>query len=58
MIALRNILNRFMNRFEEVQIVYPFTCQTFYQKFKDMCSGVYFTVTFEIDSILGLCGDE
>lgn len=57
MIALRNILNRFMNRFEEVQIVYPFTCQTFYQKFKDMCSGVYFTVTFEIDSVLGICDE-
>ena len=36
----------------------PFNCQPFYQKFKDMCCGVYFTVTFEIDSVLGLCGDE
>ena len=58
MIALRNILNRFSNRFEDVQIVYPFNCQPFYQKFKDMCCGVYFTVTFEIDSVLGLCNDE
>ena len=54
-VALNNIVNRFNNRFPDTSIGYPLNCQPFYQKFKDMCSGVFVTVTFELDNILGVC---
>lgn len=56
-VALNNIINRFNNRFPDTAISYPLNCQPFYQKFKDMCSGVYVTVSFELDNIIGLCDE-
>lgn len=56
-IALNNIINRFNNRFPDTAISYPLNCQPFYQRFKDMCGGVFVTVTFELDNIIGLCDE-
>ena len=55
LVALNNIINRFNNKFPDSTITYPLNCQLFYQRFKDVCSGVYVTVTFELDNIVGLC---
>lgn len=56
-VALNDIVNRFNNRFPDTSIGYPLNCQPFYQRFKDMCSGVFVTVTFELDNILGTCDE-
>ena len=56
-VALNNIVNRFNNRFPDTSIGYPLNCQPLYQRFKDMCSGVFVTVTFELDNILGTCDE-
>lgn len=56
-VALNNIINRFNNRFPDTAISYPLNCQPFYQRFKDMCSGVYVTASFELDNIIGLCDE-
>lgn len=48
---LQNIINRFNDRFPEVGLSYPGTFTTFYQKFKDMCAGVYLTLEFVLPSI-------
>lgn len=45
---LSNILNRFNNEFPDVAIVYNGTYQLFYQKFKDICAGVFLTIEIEL----------
>ena len=52
-IKLLNIINRFNERFPEVGLSFPGTVTTFYQKFKDMCAGVYVTLEFVLPNILG-----
>jgi hypothetical protein len=39
-LALTNIINRFNNHYLEVDISYPLIFTPFYQKFKDICTGV------------------
>lgn len=51
MIKLANIVKRFNDRFPEVQINFPGTFVTFYQKFKDLTAGVYLTLEFILPSI-------
>lgn len=50
-VALQNIVNRFNGRFPEVGIIYPGTFTVFYQKFKDICAGVYLTLEFVLPSL-------
>ena len=45
---LSNILNRFNDRFPDVAIRYNGTYQLFYQKFKDVCAGVFLTIQIEL----------
>lgn len=58
MIKLQNIVNRFNDRFPEVQINYPGTFTLFYQKFKDMTAGVYLTLEFTLPSVLACDYEE
>lgn len=57
-IALQNIINRFNNRFDEVTIEYPLIFTPFYQKFKDICAGVFVRVDITVPNVLGLCVDN
>lgn len=54
-IVLQNIINKFSNQYPDVEIQYPMTAIPFYQKFKDMCAGVYITVSFNVENEIGLC---
>ena len=49
---LQNIVNRFSDRFPEVEINYPGVFHLFYQKFKDMTAGCYLTIEFTLPSVL------
>ena len=58
MLALQNIINRFNNLYPEVEIAYPLIFTPFYQKFKDICTGVFVRVDLAVDNTLGLCQDS
>lgn len=55
---LQNIVNRFSDRFPDVQINYPGTFTMFYQKFKDMTAGVYLTLEFTLPAVLACDYEE
>lgn len=57
-LALQNIINRFNNLYPEVEIAYPLIFTPFYQKFKDICTGVFVRVDLAVDNTLGLCEDS
>lgn len=57
-LALTNIINRFNNQYPEVDISYPLIFTPFYQKFKDICTGVFVRVDFAVDNIIGVCEDS
>lgn len=52
--VLTNIINQFSIKFPDIAINYPGVFQPFYQKFKDITSGVYLKLTFVLPSN-GLC---
>ena len=54
-LALTNIINRFNNLYPEVEIAYPLIFTPFYQKFKDICTGVFVRVDLAVDNIMGTC---
>lgn len=54
MVTLQNIINRYVNNTDEVNVNYPLIAQPFYQKFKDETAGVYIKVDFVVPN-LGLC---
>ena len=58
MLALQNIINRFNNLYPEVEIAYPLIYTPFYQKFKDICTGVFVRVDLAVDNTLGTCSDN
>lgn len=58
MIKLQNIVNRFSDRYPELQISYPGRFTLFYQKFKDMTAGVYLTIEFILPSVLACDYEE
>lgn len=58
LLALTNIINRFSNCHPEVEISYPLTFTPFYQKFKDICTGIFVRVDFTVSNILGVCQDN
>lgn len=53
--ALNNIINRFSESLD-IEITRPITFIPFYQKFTDVCAGIYCTVQITTDS-QGLCVD-
>lgn len=55
MLALQNIINRFNNLYPEVEIAYPLIYTPFYQKFKDICTGIFVRVDIMVDNVLGVC---
>lgn len=57
-LALNNIINRFNNQYPEVDISYPLIFTPFYQKFKDICTGVFVRVDLAVDNTLGTCSDN
>ena len=58
MLALQNIINRFNNLHPEVEIAYPLIFTPFYQKFKDICTGVFVRVDLAVDNNIGTCFDN
>lgn len=56
-LKLNNIINRFNDRYPDVEVVLPANIITFYQKFKDICAGVYMTIDFILPNIVG-CEEE
>lgn len=57
-IALGNIINIFNQKYDDVEIVYDITYNTFTHQFADACAGVYATVKIIADNDLGVCGYE
>lgn len=54
-LALTNIINRFNNTYPDVQLSYPLIFTPFYQKFKDICTGIFVRVDIMVDNVLGVC---
>jgi hypothetical protein len=54
-LALTNIINRFNNIYPDVQLSYPLIFTPFYQKFKDICTGIFVRVDIMVDNVLGVC---
>lgn len=52
--AITNIVNELVMS-EDVDIEYPLSFTSFYERFADECSGVYATITFETSNNLGVC---
>lgn len=57
-IVLGNIINIFNQKYDDVEIVYDITYNTFTHQFADACAGVYATVQIIADNELGVCGYE
>lgn len=55
--VITNIVNELVNS-EDVDVSYPITYTSFYQRFADDCSGVFATITFTTDSNIGICTYE
>ncbi len=55
--VLTNIINIFNNKFPNIVINYPLEITPFYQKFKDVTSGVYLKLTITLPSN-GICDVE
>jgi hypothetical protein len=54
-LALTNIITRFNNTYPDVQLSYPLIFTPFYQKFKDICTGIFVRVDIMVDNVLGVC---
>ena len=55
--TIGNIINLFLNTYDNVEIRYDIQYTTFLQKFVDDCSGVFANVTFTVDNNIGIRGD-
>jgi hypothetical protein len=55
--VLNNIINTFDKEYPEAALLRPGLFRVFYQRFKDVCAGVYLTITFELP-LNGLCVEE
>lgn len=53
-VTLGNIINKLANKYD-VEVDYGIQYTTFIQRFADMCSGVFATVTINVDNNIGLC---
>lgn len=53
-VTLGNIINTLANKYD-VEVDYAIQYTTFIQRFQDMCSGVFATVTINVDNNIGLC---
>ena len=54
-LALQNIINRFNTDYANVEIDYPLVFTPFYQRFKDICAGVFVRINVRADNIIGEC---
>lgn len=54
-LALQNIINRFNTDYDNVEIDYPLVFTPFYQRFKDICAGVFVRINVRVDNIIGEC---
>ena len=54
-LALQNIINRFNTDYVNVEISYPLVFTPFYQRFKDICAGVFVRINVRVDNIIGEC---
>lgn len=54
-LALQNIINRFNTDYANVEIDYPLVFTPFYQRFKDICAGVFVRINVRVDNIIGEC---
>lgn len=55
--TIGNIINLFLNTYDDVEVRYDIQYTTFLQRFADECSGVFANVTFSVDNNIGICGD-
>lgn len=53
-VTLGNIINTLANKYD-VEVDYAIQYTTFIQRFVDMCSGVFATVTINVNNNIGLC---
>ena len=55
--AIGNVINLFLNTYDDVEVRYDIQYTTFLHRFTDECSGVFANVTFTVDNNIGICGD-
>lgn len=54
--TIGNIINLFLNTYDDVTVNYDIQYTTFLHRFADECSGVFANVTFTTDNNIGICG--
>ena len=54
--TIGNIINLFLNTYDDVTVNYNIQYTTFLHRFADECSGVFANVTFTTDNNIGICG--